>query len=347
MRDRVPADIFGGEFCINPLPLKSSEIPMRAWKPHCLFATLALFCSAAAIAGSDDEDLDHWSISAGGQVDDQSNTAYNASVGYEGTIDANWLLAASHSTSSTDFSGITTDYAAFEFWHHGEHRGIAFGAHWFTHDGVAQALEATMSVPLHWRHLHVTLDTAARRIVFEKFQSTTTVTLRDGTLLPVNAIADCNANNSGYGVEAGIDGFRVTGYVRGMKYKYGSTDCTFNQPNLNLLRRATRDEFRQLAAVVTQRLALLTASQIQRNNDADFLDHVYEGGVNLRVGRATFGVVYQTNEDEFADLTTNVYALSADLLLFSKTDLRIEVGSTQTDGIDSVAFAGMQFTMRF
>jgi hypothetical protein len=166
-------------------------------------------------------------------------------------------------------------------------------------------------------------------------------------LLPVNSFANCSANNSGYGLEAGIDGYRITGYVRGMKYLYGSTDCSFNQPDLNLLSHATRDEFRQLAAVVTQRLALLTHSQVQRNNDADFLDHLYEGGIGLHIGRANFGAVYQMSEDQFADLTTSVYALSADIFLFRQTDLRVEVGSTQTDGIDSVAFASMQFTTKF
>ena len=187
---------------------------MRVSTSHCMLAMLALCGSATAMAAprsSDDETPNHWTLSAGAQVDDQSNSAYNAHVVYEGTIDANWSITGSHSTASTDFSGITTDYGAFEFWHYGEHRGIAFGAHWFSHDGVAQAFEGTMSVPLHWKHFHVNLNAAARRFEFDKFQSNTIVSLRDGTLLPVNAVADCSANNAGYGLEAGIDGYRITG----------------------------------------------------------------------------------------------------------------------------------------
>src|SRR5215813_6088030 len=120
---------------------------MRVSTSHCMLAMLTLCGSATAMAASasDDEAPNHWTLSAGAQVDDQSNSAYTARVMYQGTIDANWSITGSHSTASTDFSSITTDYGAFEFWHYGEHRGISFGAHWFSHDGVAQAFEGTMS----------------------------------------------------------------------------------------------------------------------------------------------------------------------------------------------------------
>lgn len=294
----------------------------------------------------DDED-EHWSVSEGTQLDNKQGTLFDVSAGYFPSKAASWLLDVNRSNSASDVSGLTANAATLSFSRDGESFGFSIGGHWFNDVDIVTGKEATLALTMRSDYWHANVNGEYRQSDFDPFTANTIVRRRDGTLVPVTATATCKLSNIGYGAEVGLDGTAWRGYLKAMQYSYGENECSFNSPGLNALERTNRQEFLQLANVLTRRLSRMAVSHLQKNNGNSFLASEQSAGVKYAAEKIRWGFDYAHSREEFEGLISNTYTGSADIEVFRHSDVEVQLGASESESVGTVAFLGITLTTRF
>jgi hypothetical protein len=312
-----------------------------------LFAVVSMNAMAAESERDSDTSTHRWLFSVGAQVDNQHGSVADASIGFTPNKYNNLSFDVNHSSLSSDVSDVKTNGATLTYTFDGDNAGVTVGGHWFEDVDILSAKEATASLLLHGEIWHFNVDGEYRKSDFDPFQANTIVRRRDGTLVPISAMATCNMNNSGFGAEAGFDGASWRGYVRDMQFRYSDNDCTFNSPGLNALSKTNVQEFRQLAAILTNRLSRSAVALVRKNNDNSFLAAELDAGVKVTANTTILSFDYQHARDQFGDLSSNTYSTSADFEVLKSSDVAVLIGVTNAESIGATVFAGVTFTTRF
>jgi opacity protein-like surface antigen len=310
---------------------------------------IAVVCKSPYVDAkdSDDHSATHWSVGLGAQYDKLHRSTMDANVGYTGTADASWLLDINRNYLPGANSDITSNAASLGFYHRGYRVGMSFGVNTVDDVGLVDANEAKVSVPVHGENWRVTFEGRVRHSGFDPFRVNTTVKLRTGNTVAVNGTATCTLNNLGYAVEIGLDGALWTGYMKAVQYHYDDNDCGFDSAGLDALKKANPQEFRQLSATLTRRLATLGASHLRLNTQGSYLAAEWEAGLNYAASHGIWGVVYQHGRDQFESLTSDSYGATATFEVLTESDIELQIGSRHSQSIGTAAYLGLQFTTRF
>lgn len=316
-----------------------------------LSASLALLATCPARA-ADDEDADAedtadgpWSLILATLVDQQSARAFEGSLGYAFTPDTSVTVGANSSDStSNSATGLGTSAVALGVSHDLERFGFdAMLTRWQATDLVAaKELRAGPEFRADAWSLSPRLE--LRRSVFEPIRFTGSVTLPDGTVLPVAATAHCTLRNFGFGLVGDYEGAAWGGHLEGMRYQYADASCSFNAPGLGALGHAGRDLLRQLLGPGADRLARAVARRIGRS-DA-LLDSELGGGASWRHEDLKLSLDYARTTDFLVRVRSDTLAATATADLGSGTGVDMTLGATRSS-FGTIAFVGFAVRAKF
>ena len=194
-------------------------------------------------------------VHAGTEVDDESGYLLFAGVSGDFAEKTSWDLAAGHVDTTRNLSGVaTTSYEAgvsHDFGTVGL-RGSVGG--WQDSDLVATR-KLGAALDFHGDKWSFALQSELRDSDFEPIEVDRTIVRRDGTTLTVVARAICGVEDTGLGARFRLSNDSWGWSIGGMSYDYDDPECSFNLPALDFLRRATREEFVQLADRVAASLS--------------------------------------------------------------------------------------------
>ena len=322
-----------------------------------LAALLCCLClpalAATAPAGDDEEDEDsapinaRWAVSVDTEVDQQSNRNVGGEVGYAWT-----------QNTSVHFAGNSVAYS--EVPGNGFHaQGIELGA---KHDFKRWSLDGTLA---RWQDSDIVtveelrldaelpvkpwtlgLGLMARRSGFDAVNVNTTVTLGDGTQLPVLAVSSCTMNNEGFSVRAAYAGDVWGGHVGLKGYEYKSAKCSFGGvTGLNALERPSKDEFVQLEAPLVAQLEVVGVRRIGR--DDALLASQLEAGASWRREDFVVKLDLTRQKDYLSGLQSNTLAATGTADMGHGTGVDLVLGMTRGGGVVSGGFVGFAVRARF
>jgi hypothetical protein len=267
--------------------------------------------------------------------------------GYGYAIDATWyagprtrlFLGGNYADTTASVSGLAT-------------KGISAGAgrdfgrlsldawydQWQDNDVVtARSVNAALYIPAG--DFTLSLLAQLRESDFEPFDASATVALRSGEQVVINAVADCELDDSGLGLALGWQGDRLEGYLRGMQYDYDDVACGFDSPLLERLRRNRPAIFAQFAPRVIGPLAANATSRIGAENA--LLDYSLGAGLGWDAGARRYGLDYLHQRDYFTGLEAGTLSASVTFRLEAGPDLTLEGGATDGDYGGTAWFAGI------
>lgn len=273
--------------------------------------------------------------------------------GLGGVADLTWSaadgtqlsLGASYADSASNLSGLST-------------RGVSFGgAHdfgplaldlwyedWKDPDLIA-ARAVNGSLGFEFRSWTVSLRGQARRSAFEEFTTDALVTLPSGQQVGVVATADCDLDNTGFGLHLGWRGAAWRAYARGMGYSYSDTQCSFDSRALDYLARTRPAVFRQFAARVTEPLSASAITRIGSENA--LLERSLGTGVSYTAGRLEYALDYVAQEEHFNGLGSGSVSGSLAIEFGPLLQAVVTTGVTDGDSLDSLWFGGFGLRASF
>ena len=319
-----------------------------------LLAALLLGASLQAMAAPEDDEDEpqepfdaRWSLAGSTVVDQQSNRSIAGEVGYA------WTPA-----TSVRFAGNSVAYS--EVPGNGFHaQGVELGAqHDFKRWSLSGAIarwqdsdivtveEARLGASVRLARWSLGLDGSLRRAGFDSTAVNTTVTLTDGTQLPVQATSSCKMNNEGVGLHGGWAGDVWGAHADAHVYGYKTPKCSFGTvTGLDVLEHPTRLEFAQLEAPLVSQLAVVGVRPIGRENALLANDVV--GGASWRHEDFVVRLDVEHQRDYFSgNSSESLFATgTADMGHGSGVDLVIGLtrGSTVVQG----AFVGFAVRAHF
>jgi hypothetical protein len=317
---------------------------------YSLLAVLVLAVCQPALAATDDEEQEEsdarWSLALGTQVDQQSNRGLDGEVGYALTP-----------TTDVRLAGTSVDYTATNpngFHSQGLELGAAHDFERWTLDGavgrwqdtdIVTSKELKLGSDLKIAPWTIGLRGLLRRSDFEPLSLSKTVTLRDGTQLPVSAVARCALDNTGIGLHGGYDGEVWGGYASAMNYQYRDSKCRFNTPGLQALQRATRDELRQLLSAHVDRLAAVANRRIGRENT--LLASEFAVGASWKHEDLVVSLDYAHQKEVFTGARSNTVSTTGTADLGDNNGVDVTLGLTRGATVKSGAFIGFAVRAHF
>jgi hypothetical protein len=281
-------------------------------------------------------------VHAGTEADDEGGYLLLAGVTGNFAEETSWHLAAGHVDTTRNLSGVaTTSYEAgvsHDFGSIGLRAGVGG---WQDSDLVATQKVAA-ALDFHGDRWSFALQGELRESDFEPIEVDRTIIRRDGTTLTVVARATCGVDDTGLGARFGLSNDSWAWSIGGMSYDYDDPECSFNLPALDFLRRATRDEFVQLADRVAASLSYSARTQLLA--ETSFLDSRLDMALSY-TRRRTYTVRYDHSEEAFFGIQSDTVSGGAAFFVGAAFELEAYAGVTSSDAFENVAFLG--FSMLF
>lgn len=297
-----------------------------------------------ALAGAPGQPRD-WTLGLEAEWDGDGGAGYAADLGWWATPATLWFLGASYVEAGNDENRLSTRSLDAGGYYDFGPAGIevAVGT-WQDPDLIdTQTLRAALDFPLGaWS---VTLRGEVRESEFEPFRTGAAVTLRDGRQLPVLANADCDLDNTGFGINVAFTGQRFSGYLDGASYQYSDLSCRFDSALLTALEDTRPQLFREFAGRLTQPLSTSALTRIGAENA--LLDWSWGGGLRLEAGRLAYSVDFSHQADYLEDLSVDTASAAIDVEINAALSLRISAGLSWSDVLETVAFGGLGVALAF
>lgn len=254
-------------------------------------------------------------------------------------------LGANYADTTRNLSGLSTHGYTFGGAHDFGTMGVDAWYDAWTDPDVVAARSVNGAVDVEMGDWTVALTGQLRRSDFETFAADAEVTLRTGQRVTVTAAADCELDNTGFGMRVGFVDGRWRGHVRGMSFSYSGTECRFSSPVLDYLRRTRPAVFQQFAQQVTTPLSMSATTWIGAENA--LLDRSWGGGLAYDAGRLEYAIDYLGLEEHFDGLRSD--SLSGSLVIEAGRSLEVLVTAGYSDGeaLDPAWLGGLGLRARF
>lgn len=281
--------------------------------------------------------------SVGTEIDDRNGYILYGALGGDLGGRTTWDLAASSADTSTDFYDLRTTAYDGSVYHDFGAIGLRAGLGGWTDDEIVAVDQFSAAFDVHGDGWLIALQTRLGTSDFEPFDIDRTITRRDGSLLTISATADCKVDDTGMGARVRVSNDEWAFAVDGMTFDYDDFGCDFDLAALDVLRRATRDEFVQLADRVTDVLSFSSGRRLLY--ETSFLDSRLSLSLNRNTATRSYGLYYDRIEDVFFERTADTLSGSMSFVLASGNEIEAYLGATDTDGEDTVFFVGLSLLM--
>lgn len=285
---------------------------------------------------------DGWLLSAGGEIDEDGGYRVDAGVTWLPSESTTVTLLAGTADTSTDLNDFYSRAASIAVDHSFGNAGLTADVRWWGDPDLFES--TTLAGSVYWRQAgwRVALRGEFRQSDFEKFTFDVQIPIR-GVLVPVSGAADCDLDNSAYGLSIGHSGETWSAQMSGLQYEYSSPDCALTDvvlpPQAGNLPPLTQAIFRRIANAVLNRGAELLGSQLTRDNG--FLDYSIWGSLAYRSGLRSFGLDYFHDREEFAGSEADTIIGSVTFPVSARLDLEFRLGATDSDLEGMVSFVGL------
>lgn len=299
-------------------------------------AAAALMAFAIAAARAEEPTL---SVGLQAETDDEGGYGFAGDLTWYVGPRTQLFIGGSHADTTANVAGLSTRAfdagASHDF---GRFAVDAWFNEWRDNDVVtARSINAALHVSAG--AFTVSLLAQGRESDFEPFDASATVTLRSGQQVTIDAVADCELDNTGLGLHLAWGGERFGAWVRGMHYDYGDVGCSFDSPALDLLRRNRPAVFEQFGPRIVGPLAVNATSRIGAENA--LLEYSLGGGLGYDSGARRYALDYAHQRDYFTALEADTLAASVTFRASEALDLMLEGGATDGDYGGTVWFAGV------
>ena len=308
-------------------------MPLSRRPAWCLLAVLLAAPLHAAAPPDDDAEEDaaddsRWAVALKTEVDQDSGRSFYGKGAYALTPDTQVSLDATLVNAGTNLSGLVSNGLTLGASHDFDPYSVELGLGRWQDNGLVTAKELTGSADFNHDAWTIGINGEARRSNFNPFSANARVTLPDGTLLIVRARSTCSLDNVGYGLHGDYAG-DVWGFSGSyLSYRYADTRCKFDSPGLAALARARRDQFRQLAAELTNRLERKVTTRIGSQNA--LLDSSYGLGASWRRDDLVLALDYTRQKDFLGGATASTLALTATADFGHGTGVDVTLGATRS-----------------
>ena len=326
--------------------LRSARYPLAA-------ALLLLACQSAFAAGDDEEEdqepwSSRWSLAGATQVDQQSNRGAAVAIGYSVTpTTAVRLSASSTAYSATQSNGFHSNGIEFGAGHDFSRITISGALGTWQASDILTASEGKFGVDLRFKPWSIGLRGMYRRSKFDSLTVNSTITLADGTTLPlVNAIASCTLSNKGFGAHGEFAGAVWGAHATLMAYQYKNANCSYGMvTGLDALFHPSKDEFVQLESVRVAELALIGVRPIGRENT--LLSSEFNGGASWKRNDLIVALDYTRQAEYIKGGRSNTIAATGTADLGHNSGVDVTIGLTRGNTVVRGAFVGFGFRAHF
>jgi len=284
-----------------------------------------------------------WFAQAGAELDDADGYVISGALGGSVSTNTSWDLAASRSDTSTDIADLLRTAFGASLHHDFGNVGVRLGLRGWTDEDLVQTQSTAVAVDLHNESWSFALRTEFRHSDFDPLDINRTIVRGDGSTLTITGSADCDVDDTAIGARLSFSSAEWYFDVSGMSYDYDDFGCDLNVAPLDVLRRATRDEFIQLADRATDLLSLGAGRRLLA--ETSLLDsHL---GTRLRYTRGlhTYSVSYDRVEDIFFGRAATTLTGGIAFLLESGNEIEVYTGVTDSDSYANVVFLGISLLM--
>ncbi len=300
-------------------------------------AVAAVLAVLALPAGAADEPT--LAVGLQAQVDGEDGYAFAGDLTWFAGARTQLFLGANYSDTSADFSGLST--RGFDVGMGHDFGPVAVDAwynQWQDSDVVtSRSVNAALRIPAG--RFRISLLAQARESDFDPFPASATITLRGGEQVTLNAVADCDLDNTGLGLRLAWRGERLDAYVSGMAYDYDDVACGFDSPALERLRRNRPAIFAQFAPRLVEALSVNASSRIGVENS--LLDSSLAAGVGWDAGPRRYALDVYRQKDYLTALEADTVSGSITFRASLTLDLTLDGGVTDSDYSGSTWFAGV------
>jgi hypothetical protein len=335
----VAAHATPGPAGVWPAPIfKAHSMPQPCRLAFCLLAALLTAPVHAAPPPDDDEEEaadTRWALGLKSEVDQDSGRSFEGKGAYSLTPDTQVSLDAISVNGGTNLAGLISNGVTLGVTHDFDPWSVELNAGRWQDNDLVTAKELTGGVDFNHDAWTVGLIGEARRSDFDAFNANARVKMPDGTLLTVQARSKCSLDNVGYGLHGEYAG-DVWGFSGNyMGYRYADTRCQFDSAGLAALERARKDQFRQLAVDLTNRLERKVTTRIGSQNA--LLDSSYGAGTSWRHDDLVLALDYTRQTDFFNGLAADTLALTATADFGHGTGVDVTLGATRSPTLPAIA----------
>ena len=325
--------------------LRNARYPLVA-------ALLVLACQPVLAAGDEDEEEQEpwnarWSLAGVLEVDQQSNRGLEAEVGYLVTPTTS-VRVAGNSTAYSQTLSNGFHSAGIELGAAHEFKRFTLSAalgRWQDSD-ILTATEGRIGADLHFRPWSIGATALYRRSDFEPLNVNTTVTLSDGTALPVLATSTCKLNNTGLGAHGEYAGRIWGGHASFTSYQYKAGKCSFGDVlGLDALDRPDKNEFAQLEATLVDQLSTIGVRRIGRENT--LMSSEMNAGASWRHQDFIVSLDYTRQTDYFSGNGSNTLFATGTADMGHNSGVDLVLGLTRGSTISGGAFVGFAVRAHF
>ncbi len=318
-----------------------------------LVAVLLLLACQPVLAAADDEEEEQepwnarWSLTAATQVDQQSNRGAEVEIGYLLTSTTNLRFAGNSTAYSPTLSnGFHSNGVAAGVGHDFKHFTVTGAIGRWQDTDILTATEGKLDADFRFKPWTIGLLGLYRRSGFEPLNVKSTITLTDGTALPVTAVSSCTLSNEGVGVHGAFAGDIWGAHASFMSYQYKNGNCSFGKTTgLDALKHPAKDEFVQLEAVLVDQLSTIGVRRIGRENT--LLSSEFDGGASWRRQDLIVSLDFSHQADYFSGSASNTIAATGTADLGHNSGVDVTLGLTRGNTVVQGAFVGFAFRAHF
>ena len=319
-----------------------------------LIALLLLLACQPALAAAVDEDEEtpepfnaSWALAGSTEVDQQSNRGAEVEIGYALTPTTRVRVGAdSVAFSATQSNGFHSNGVELGAAHDFKHWTVSGSVGTWQDSDIVTAKEGKLGVDLNFRPWSIGLRGLYRSSAFESLAVDTTVTLRDGSLLPVHAVSKCKLTNQGVGAHGEFVGAVWGAHATFMSYSYKNGNCSYGSATgLDLLLHPNHDEFVQLEATLVDQMSVAGVRRIGYQNT--LLSSLLEGGVSWTHNDLIVSLNIAHQAEYFSTATSNTLAATGTADMGHNSGVDVTIGYTRGDTVSSGAFVGFGFRAHF
>lgn len=300
-----------------------------------LLGSLACTVTAQAVAADD-----AWILNVGGEMDDEEGYRVDAGVAWIPTETTSVSAYAGRADSETDFDEFASNVVSLALDHNFDPVGVSVEVRWRSDSEFLEALSWGGSLYFKRALWRFALRGESRGTDFEPQSFQDVVITRQGVPIMVSATSECSLDNTAYGAAWSYAGARWSASVSGTQYDYADADCALTNvspPGLGRFLRLRPD----LLPLLAPRLAEF--QRLQRSSvtrESTFLDYTVSFSLGLRDGERSWELDYFHDREQFQELESDTFILSALLPAGERSDVELRVGVTDSELSGTVAFAG-------
>ena len=315
-------------------------------------AFLVLACQPAFAAGDDDEEEQEpwnarWELAGSVEVDQQSNRGIDAEVGYAVTPTTSVRFAGNSTAFSPTLSnGFHSNGVEFGAAHDFKHFSLSGAISRWQDSDIVTATEGKLGLDLRTKPWSMGITGMYRRSSFEPLSVNTTVTLDDGTLLPVAAVSTCKLNNTGFGAHGDYSGRIWSGRARFQSYQYKAGDCAFGKATgLDVLNHPDKNVFVQLESTFVDQLATIGVRRIGHENT--LLSSEFGGGASWRHQDFIVSLDYTRQAEYFTGNSSDTLTATGTADMGHNSGVDLVLGYTRGNTVSEGAFVGFVVRAHF